>query len=85
VDNASIVRRLQRLGQLFCNLQRLVQRYRSPGDSPDQVFALDEFHYEGLNAICRLEAVNGRDVWVIQGCENLSFALKPGQPVCVRR
>jgi hypothetical protein len=52
-----------------CNLPRdwqgLVDRNRATGDSR-QVFALDEFHHEGVHLTSLFESVNDRDVGMVQ-------------------
>ena len=41
---------------------------------------LDQFHDEGARAVQLLEAIDSRDVRVIQSGEGSGFALEPGQP-----
>ncbi len=49
----------------------------------DEVLAFDELHHEGGDAVGLLEAVNARDVGMIQRGEQLRFALEPREPVGV--
>ena len=53
---------------------------RSAGGSLRQVLALDELHDEGAHAARFLEAVNVRDVRMVQRRERLSFPCEPGEP-----
>ena len=64
-------------------MQRLVEWERAPGDALRQVVALDQFHDEGANSAGFFEAVNVRDVRMVQGRERLCFAGEPGQSVGV--
>ena len=80
MDDALFVRRLQRLGYLFRDQQRLIERDRSAGGSLRQVLALDELHDEGAHAARFLEAVNVRDVRMVQRRERLGFPCEPGEP-----
>ena len=50
-----------------------------------QIVALDEFHHEGGHAPAFFQAVDGRDVRVVQRREDFGFALKAGQSVRIRR
>ena len=50
-----------------------------------EVFTLDEFHDEGLDAVGVLQPVDRRDVRMIQRGEDFRFALEAGQPVGIRR
>ena len=46
VDDALLVRRFERLGDLLRDRQRLVERNRATRDALRQIVALDEFHHE---------------------------------------
>ena len=45
MDDASLVRRLKRLGDLFRNRQCLVKRDRAALNSMREVLAVDELHH----------------------------------------
>ena len=75
----------ERVGDLASNWQGLVQRDRAACYAVGEVFALDEFHHEGLDAIGVLEPVNGCDVRVIQRGKDFRLALKPREPLGVGR
>ena len=88
MDDPLLVRRLERLGDLLRDRQRLVERNRAPRDPLREILALDEFHDERLHAVGVLQAVDRRDVRMVQRGEDFGFALKPRQPVgvaCQRR
>ena len=85
VDDALLVRRRQRLGDLFRDRQRLVECDSAVCDPVRERRSLDQFHHERENAVRLLEAVNVRDVRMVQGGEDFGFTLKPGEAVRVRR
>ena len=51
----------------------------------DEVLALDELHDEGVDAVGVFEAVNDRDVRMVQRGEDFRFALESGHPFRVSR
>ena len=50
-----------------------------------QVLALDQFHDEGRRAPALFQAVDAGDVRMVQRREHFGFALKPSQPIVIRR
>ena len=88
MNDPLLMRGFERLGNLFRDGQRLVDRDRPARNALRQVLALDEFHHEGLHAVGVLEPVDRGDVRMIQRGEDFRFALKAGQAVgvgCERR
>ena len=85
MDDSLLVRRFQRLRDLLRDGQRLIERNRPASDPLRQIVALDEFHHERGEAHAFFEPVDGGDVGMIQGREHFGFALKPRQPVVIRR
>ena len=81
MNDALLVRGFERLGDLLGDRQRLVDRDRAVRDALRQIVALDEFHHEGVDAPGFFEAVDGRDVRVVQGRERLRFAREPRQAI----
>ena len=85
MDDALLVRRLERLGDLPRDCERLVDRHRpaprrSARSSPS-TSSIDE-----KCAVARrdvLEAVDGGDVRVVERGEQLRLALEAGQPLGV--
>ena len=51
------------------------------GDALRQIVALDQFHYERRDAAAFFEAVNSRDVGMIQRGEDFRFALETREPI----
>ena len=70
----------ERLGDLTGDRQRLVQRNRATGKTLRQVVTFDQFHHERRSAAAFFEAVDVRDVGMIQGSEHFRLALKPREP-----
>ena len=85
MDDADLVRRLERLGNLARERQRLVDRNRTFRDALGEVFALDELHDDRARACGFLDAVDLRDVRMVEGGEDLGLALEAGQAVAAAR
>ena len=85
MDDALLVRRFERLGDLLRDRQRLVDRDRPARNALRQVLALDEFHHQRTDTVGFFETVDLRDVGMIQRCEGLRFAREPCEPVGVAR
>ena len=83
VDDALLVRGLERFGDLFRNRQRFVDRDRPARNALRQIVALDQFHHQRANTAGFFEAVDVRDIRMVQGRERLRFAGEPRQPVGV--
>ncbi len=81
MDDALFVCRLERIGDLPCDRQRLGERDRSTRDDRRQVVPVDELHHQGV----RLAAVDLRDVRVVQRRERLRLAREPGEPLGILR
>ena len=56
-------------------------RNRTAGDSFGERWAVDELHHESSRAADVFDAVNRRDVRVVQRCQHVRFALESRQPV----
>ena len=90
MNNPLFVCGLERLGDLFRDRQRLVDRHRAARDRLRQILALDQFHHEGVQAGRFLEPIDRRDVRMIEGSERLRLALESDQTFgvsgeCVRQ
>ena len=83
MDDPLLVRRFERLGDLLRDGQRLAERDRARAMRCDKVLALDEFHHDRTHAATFFEAVDVRDVRVIECRERLRFACEPREPVGV--
>ena len=84
MDDAGVVRCLERLGNLPRHRQRLVDGDRPAGDARGQVLALDQFHHQ-RRKIAGLQAVDLGDVRMVEGREHFGFALESRQPLGVAR
>ena len=76
MDDALLVRRLQRFGDLLRDRQRLVERDRLRARSAARGLTLDQLHHERADAAALFEAVDVRDVRMVQRGEDLGFALE---------
>ncbi len=85
MDDALLVRGLERLDDLPRNRQRLVERQRTLRDTVGQRRPLDELHHERARAATLFEAVDLRDVRVIERGQELRFALETREPIRVAR
>ena len=85
VDDASFMRRLERLGDLTGDRQSLVDRNRTVGDAIRDRFALDEFQDQRLPLIRFFETVNRGDEWMVQRGEHLRFAREARKAVGIER
>ena len=85
MDDAMVVGRLYRLGDLTRNRQSLTQRHWATGDGVRQVFAFDELHHDGARRSRALDAVNMSDVRMIQRGESFGFPFETREPTGVGR
>ena len=77
MDDPLIVRRLERGRDLMRDLEGILHRHRAPPQPRREVFAVDELHDERADgdAFMRvLDAVQLRDIWMVQGGERLRLA-----------
>ena len=77
VDDALLVRGFEGFGDLLGDGERFINRNRTLGDAIRQRRPLDQFHHQRDGARALFEAVNLRDVGMVQGGEDFSLALKP--------
>ena len=85
MHDSSIVRGLQRLGQLAGDRQRFIQRQCAAQDALREVLSVDELHRDRVHRARLLDAVNRRDVGVVERGQRLRLAREPRQPVIVSR
>ena len=85
MDDAGIVRGFERQGDLMREEQRLVGRNRALGDAIGERGSFDQFQHEGRLAILLLEAVDGRDVRVVQRRQDLGFPLESREACDISR
>ncbi len=79
MHDPALVRGAQCLGDLSRDRERLLDRQGTVRDSRGQGLALDQLEHQRVRAIALFEAVDGRDVRMIQGRQELRFALEPGE------
>src|SRR5258705_5849025 len=81
MDDALLVRRFKGFGDLPRDWQRLVERNPTPRDPLRQVLTLDQFQHEPAYAARIFQAVDMRDVRMIEGRERLRFAREACQAI----
>ena len=80
VDDPVLMCRLQRLGDLPRDRQRVGDLHRASSDQIGQCLALYQFHDQPAYAAGFFEAVNDDDVGMIQCCQRTCLALGTGGP-----
>jgi hypothetical protein len=85
VDDPVLVRGLERLGDLPRYRERLVQRNDARRDSLGECRPLHQLHDERISGIRVLDAVDVRDVGVVQRGEHLRLALEAGESLWIGR
>ena len=85
VNDAPLVRRLQGLGNLPGDVEGLLHRKRTATEPLGEILALDEFEDQKRGAVHLLEAVDARDMRVVERGEHVRFAAETRQPVRVGR
>ncbi|HZM95205.1 MAG TPA: hypothetical protein VFB92_17375 [Vicinamibacterales bacterium] len=83
MNDALLVRRFERLGNLLRDRERLIERDRTSSHALREIVSLDQFHHEGSHAPALFEAVDGGDVWVVQRGEGLGFTLEAREPISI--
>ena len=76
MDDAFLVRGLERRRDLARDLERDVERQWSAGETIGQRRAVDELHHDGVQAAGDFEAVNRGDVRMVQGGEQAGLPLQ---------
>ena len=85
MDDASFVRGLESVGDLVSDRDGLTERHRPLRDAIGERLSLDELENEGVN-VCRiLDAVDRRDVRVVERREDLRFALEARDALAIER
>ena len=84
MDDALLVRRLERVGDLARDLERLVDGHGTLRDPLRESLAFDELQHEPAHAARLLEPVNVRDVGMIEGGQHLGLALEAREPFGIR-
>jgi hypothetical protein len=77
---AEIVRRFERVGDLPRDGQNVGERHRPARNLRGEILALDQLHDEARRGPAVFDAVDLRDVRMIERRERLRLALEPRQP-----
>ena len=85
MDDPLLVRRFERLGDLPRDRQRLVERDRPVRDPIGERRAFDQLHHQRAHAVGVFEAVDVRDVRMVQRREHLRFALEAREALGIVR
>ena len=85
MDHPGVVRRLDTGGDLGRKIERLVHADRAAVDPVGERLALDVIEDEVLGAVLLLDAVDARDVGMVQTGERLRLTLEALQTDRVRR
>ena len=85
MDDPLLVRGFEGLGDLLGDGQGLGDRDSPARDALGEILALDQFHHKGTHTAGLFEAVNVRDVRMVQRGEGLGFACESGESVGVVR
>ena len=83
VDDAPLMRGLERFGDLASNRQCFIKWHGTSGDAICQSLSIDELEDQRLHAVALFRAVNCCDVRMIQGREHLCFPLEAGDAVSI--
>src|SRR5262245_23068138 len=83
MDDALLVRCFERLRDLLRDRQRLIELDRTAAGALRQVLALDQLHHKRLHPRRSFEAIDRRDVGMIQRRERLRFPLEAGEALDV--
>jgi hypothetical protein len=81
MDDAMSVSGLEGVGNLPRDLNDVVERQRPVHEPLGQRLAFDQLEHERGHASAAFETVNDGNGRVIEGCQQLRFALKPRQTV----
>ena len=85
MDDALVVRRLDRLCDLLRDADHLFDRHRPLVDALRQGLAFHQFHDQEPLAVDLLEAVDAGDVRVGQRCQHPRLTLEARQPLGILR
>ena len=81
MDDALLVRRLERARDLQRNRHRFVQRERAPGDAIGERRSFDQLEHERGASRLFLDAIDRGDMWMVERCQELRLAVETRQPL----
>ena len=73
------------VGNLLGDGQRLVERNRASRNALRQILAVDELHDEGVDVTRVFEAMNDRDVGMVQRGQDLGLTLEASEAIDIVR
>ena len=85
VDDASLVRRFERVGDLLRDRERLLNWHRAALQPLGERLPFDQFHHEKMAVARFLHPVERRDMLMIQRGEDLRFTFEPGDAIVIER
>ena len=85
MDHVGRVRGLEPLGDLLCDIDRLVLRDRAAVDPLGEVEPFDELHREKVGVLGVMQPVHRRDIRVVERTEQLGLAFEPREALRVAR
>jgi len=80
VDDVAVVRILKRSDDLFGDRERFFHWDRAGGDPIRERRPFDQRQGQATHALRLHDSEDGRDVRMIQRCQNFGFALEPAEP-----
>ena len=85
MDDALLVRRFERFGDLARDRQRLADIERAARDPLGQRLALDQLQHEHANAVRLFQPIDRCDVRMIERRQQPRLAVEPRQPLRIAR
>jgi hypothetical protein len=85
MDDPLLMRRVEGVGHLLRDRERLVERERAARQPVREGFAVDQFEDEELLAVRFVETVDRANVRMVQRREHLGFTAEPGKAFGVVR
>jgi hypothetical protein len=85
MNDAALMRVLESLSDLPGNGQGFVEGESAFADPLGKSLALDEFQHQRMDAGGVLEAIDGGDMGMIKGCQQLGFAFESGDTLWIGR
>ena len=85
MDDPALVGGVECVGDLASDGDCFVDRNRAACDPLREILTFDQFHDERTNAAAFFEAVDVRDVWMIEGRQRLCFAVEACESIGIGR
>jgi len=85
MDHAGVVRGLEPLGDLAADIHRFLDRKRSASNAIFERLPRHELQHQEASVLGLVDAVDLRDVGMVQSSDRLGLALEPSQPLVILR